>query len=455
MPLCVMVNGREVSVSSAPPHLSLLAWLRSQGWMGAKEGCAEGECGACAVGLGTRGPDGVTRYEAVNSCLVPLATLHERAVLSVEGVAGAGTLHPVQEALIEHGASQCGYCTPGFVVSLVCAYHADDASLADPETLAGNLCRCTGYRPIRDAQAALAASPRVVRALPQLSPVRDHSAALPSVHSPHTLAEALALRASDPEATVIAGGTDLMVYANQRGTRFTRLLSLERVAELRTLARTESALVIGAALPLSALAHAELPELPVLHSWLSLFASPLVRRRATLGGSLITASPIGDAAPLLLALDARGVLASTRGTRSLPLDALFVGYRQSALAADELLTELHIPLPTAPVQRFYKVAKRQQDDISSVAAAFALELDPDGRVVRFRAAYGGIAATPVRAIEAEQVALGRPWDAATHERVREALRGLGTPLSDARASAAYRRAMVTALFDKWVAEVTP
>jgi xanthine dehydrogenase small subunit len=469
------INGQNVIVNDVDPHCTLLEWLRASGRTGTKEGCAEGECGACAVAFVARDVNGRPRYEAVNSCLVSLPEVHGRTLVSVEGVARPrtpsqpGELHPVQQALVEAGGSQCGYCTPGFVMSLFAEYYRPGRSGYDPEAIAGNLCRCTGYRPIVDAARRLEPAPLDDPWLVQLGPegappgadvlpALDYAANGHRFLRPESLDGVFAALERYPGAVLLGGGTDLMVYSNQRHVRYPVLVSLASVAELRTLAWQGGELVLGAGLPLShiesALEGERGAELRLLTELLPLFSSRLIRNRATLGGNLGTASPIGDAPPALLALGAELSLASAKGVRRVPLSDFFVDYRKTALAAGELIVSVHVPLPLPRVQRFYKVSKRVLDDISSIAAAFALDLDPAGRVERLRVAYGGIAAVPLRAHAIERAALGRPWDEATLNALQQAAGGLGTPLSDHRASAEYRRAMIGSLLERFFWETS-
>jgi len=396
---------------------------------------------------------------------VPLGDAHGRVVVSVEGVAAHHpTLHPVQAALVQSGGSQCGYCTPGFVVSSFAEYYRPGRAGYDPEALGGNLCRCTGYRPIIDAARLLGPPPpgdpwleRLAAARPLLASEASGGEAR-SFHRPGSLAAAFELLARYPDAALIAGGTDVMVEVNQRHVRHPALVSLAAVPELARLELGERELVVGAAVPLSALERALEAEgradARLLRELLPLFSSRLIRNRATLGGNLATASPIGDAPPVLLALEAELSLASARGVRRLPLVDFFLDYRKTQLAPGELIVAVHVARPAPPIQRFYKVSKRRMDDISSVSAAFALELDPAGRVERLRAAYGGIAAVPLRAVELERLAEGRAWDAATLHELQQAAGLLGTPLSDHRASAAYRRAMIGALLARFFSETS-
>jgi xanthine dehydrogenase small subunit len=450
------LNGRDVEASGVDPNTTLLAWLRQRGLTGTKEGCAEGECGACAVVLVRASGHGRSRYEPVNSCLLLLGAVADHEVISVEGVARNGELHPVQEAMVRLGGSQCGYCTPGFVMSLFAEHYREGRAETgfDVESIAGNLCRCTGYRPIREAGRSLpmidAADPhaaRLTEPAPTPTPLR-YEAGSRRFFRPTSLAPALQLLAEHPDAKLISGGTDLVVELNQRHTRFDTFVSLDAVSELRVFEETDEALTIGAAVTLSEIEARVGQRVPMLGELLPLFSSRLIRNRATLGGNLATASPIGDSPPVLLALGAEVGIASLAGERRLPLEQLFVGYRQTALAPGELLTTVRIPKPFPSLARFYKVSKRHHDDISTVAAAFALELDAAGTVTAARLAYGGIAATPVRAHAAEQALLGKRWSREAVDEAKAALEGAYTPMTDQRGSAGYRQAMITRLVDK-------
>lgn len=488
MPAAVFeLNGQTVSVDDVDPHCTLLDWLRASGRTGSKEGCAEGECGACAVAFLSRDAEGRPIFMPVNSCLVSLPDVHGRALVSVEGVSPPGAaLHPVQQALVEAGGSQCGYCTPGFVMSLFCEYYRPGRAGYDPEAISGNLCRCTGYRPIIAAAQSLSAPAATDTWLLRLAAERAPRPALDAgitstAAGGSTIAGPRFFRARScedlgqillehPDAVLLAGGTDLMVYANQRGTRYPALVSVAALGELQHFGVAPSPhggteFVIGAALPLAQLERLleRSPlgaELDLLRQLLPLFSSRLIRNRATLGGNLATASPIGDSPPVLLALAAELTLGAATGTRRLPLAAFFVGYRKTLLNPGEWIQSVHVPRPAPELQRFYKVSKRVLDDISTVAAAFALDLRPPSApggaptVERLRVAYGGIAATPIRATALEELAAGQPWNEATLALLCAAARDLGTPLSDQRGSGAYRRAMTEKLLQRFYFEST-
>jgi xanthine dehydrogenase small subunit len=446
------LNGATVALDGAAPGESLLRWLRGRHVTGTKEGCADGDCGACSVVLVERGhPDG-PRYAAVNSCLLPLGLLPGREVLTVEALADGERLHPVQSALVDCAGSQCGYCTPGFVMSLFAGYYSREL---DDATTEGNLCRCTGYRPIRAATAALDAMPapddrfrRLLDAPLPPSPAQ----ALPGFHVPATVDEALALKAADPDAMWVAGATDLGVALSHHRAPAARYIALDRIDALQVLEIDDAQVRIGAAVPLSRVEVALHGIFPALDALLHAFAARQVKNRATLGGNLGTASPIGDLLPLLLALDAEIELVGPRGARMLPADGYFLGYRHTRRAADELIRAVLLPRRNGVAASGYKVAKRQTDDISIVAAVFALQLDDGGRVSHARLAYGGMAAVPLRARRAEALLQGRRLDAATVDAVCIALGAEFEPLSDHRASADYRRALAANLFRRHVEE---
>ncbi len=454
-PLAFWLNNRRVSVNHAGG--TLLDFIRAQGLTGAKEGCAEGECGACTVVLVTPRAGG-SEYRAVNSCLMLAAMAAGHEIFTVEALAADGKLSDVQQAMAAGGGSQCGYCTPGFVMSMFAEqYRPGRSGPCDPHELGGNLCRCTGYRPIRDAALSLGPAPdgdfldRLSRPAPLLEAIEHETADL-RFSRPVSIQQCLSILAGDPEARLISGGTDLVVESNLRGRRWPHLVSLEAIPELREFSEGASAVTIGAALPLNDIAMhwSNAPE--VLLPWLRLFASPPLRNRATLGGSLATASPIGDGAPLLLALDARVHVASQREHRIIPLHSFFTGYRRTVLAPDELITAIEIPKPLPEFVRFYKVAKRRMDDISTVAAAMAMDWDASGKVARARFAFGGVAAIPLRTVAAEDAVLGQRWNEAAVERVQAALDRTLSPIGDHRGSAAYRLAVAKSLVDKFLWE---
>jgi xanthine dehydrogenase small subunit len=449
-PLEFLLNGRPVAIEDGSFHMTLLDFLRARGLTGSKEGCAEGECGACAVAVVAE-HGSASAYRIVNSCLLPLPLAAQHEILTVESLATGAGLAPAQQAMAGAGGSQCGYCTPGFVMSLFAEqYRPGRQGPCDPLALSGNLCRCTGYRPIRDAALALGPAPagplrdRLDRAAPRID-----AATAQGFSRPSTVEACVATLAADPEATVIAGGSDLGVESNLRGRRWAHLVSLEAIDELRAYTETSTSVMLGAALPLTDVGRRWTTAPAVLHEWLELFASPTIRNRATLGGNLATASPIGDAAPLLLALDALVHAAGPEGRRTIPLSSFFVGYRRTALRPREILTAIEIPKPLPAFVRFYKVAKRRMDDISTVAAAMAMDWESSGHIRAARFAFGGVAATPLRVPDAEGAVLNQPWNQVTVERAQRIIGTTLTPMSDHRGSKEYRLDVSKSLVEKF------
>jgi xanthine dehydrogenase small subunit len=475
------VNGRPESLAGATPHTTVLDWLRDRGLTGAKEGCAEGECGACSIMVARPGLGDPSRtdWTAINACLVPAAGLDGQEIVTAEGLGRPDALHPVQREMADRGGSQCGYCTPGFICSMAAEFYrrdrapiqgtqdtADDgehgANGFDLHALSGNLCRCTGYRPIKDAAYALGEAPgddpfvvRREQPAPAAAATRISADGAEFVR-PSDLAEALQVLAAHPEATLVAGFTDVGVEVNLRSSRPALVVAIDRLPELRGLEVDEHEIRIGAGLTLTEIERLLDGRVPLLAELFPQFASRLIRNGATIGGNLGTGSPIGDTPPVLLALDAALVLASSgpAGTvteRSVPLADYFTGYRQTVCRPDELIREIRIPLPLARLTAFHKIAKRRFDDISSLAVGFALDVT-DGVVRRARIGLGGVAATPIRAVAVEDALVGRPWTAETVEPAAAALAEVGTPIDDHRASSRYRAAMLGQSLRKLYAE---
>jgi xanthine dehydrogenase small subunit len=448
-----VLNGETVREDEIAPQVTLLDYIRSRGLTGAKEGCAEGECGACAVLFVTASEKSRSAYQAVNSCLIPLPAAAGYEVYTVESLAESGTLCEAQRAMAERGGSQCGYCTPGFIVSMFAEQFRPRRNGFDTDTLGGNLCRCTGYRPIRDAMRSLGPPPdtamrrRLELPARPVAPMHYESAG-GRYSRPCSLAECLKLAADDDSAQFVAGNTDLGVATNLRHRRFSHLISLDGVLELREFRNAPDAIEIGAGLTLTEISDRWIDAPDLFREWLRLFASPLLRNRATLGGNLATASPIGDSAPMLLALDAELTIAGTKGERTIPLHSFFRAYRQTALERGEVIRSVRIPKPFPMQARFYKIAKRRVDDISTVAAGIALRTDDSGRVAS-RIALGGVAPIPLRAFEAEEALA-----AGDREGAKEILRRTLDPIGDHRGSAAYRLAMAQSLIDKFLWSLT-
>lgn len=480
-PLNFIRRGQRVSLVNVPPDRTLLDLLREDlGATGTKEGCGEGDCGACTVVLGEIAlEDGLEqlRYRAINACIRLAHSIDGMALWTAEDLAvdplirstagqaatptapvSAAALHPAQEAMVQCHGSQCGFCTPGFVMSLFAMYQNRTArgqaiTRADAvHDLSGNLCRCTGYRPIFDAAQAMGALPaqsvdeaQLLQKLKLLA--QDGKALGPQTTYllPSTEAELLAARAEHPQAQVVAGCTDVGLWVTKQHRQFAQVLDVTRAAELRSVAHGDNHLVIGAAVPLADAYFALQRHWPELARFTSRFAGVPVRNSGTMGGNVANGSPIGDSMPLLIALRAQVELGSVRGTRRLPLEDLYTGYRTNVMAPDELVLRLHVPLPTYGERlRAYKVSKRLDDDISAVCLVLNLTLQ-DGRITAASIGAGGVAATPARATGAEQAIAGQPWTEANAQALGAALQAQFQPISDMRASSEYRRAMLAAL----------
>lgn len=431
--------------------MTLLEYLRQSRCVGTKEGCGDGDCGACTVVVVGKDATGEAQYQAVNSCLIPVASVAGREIITVEGVAN-GQLHPVQAALVETGGSQCGYCTPGIVMSLFAGYHSGEL---DDGCVEGNLCRCTGYLPIRRAAQQLVEQEgeKAVLQPPEWTELA-YEGKNGVFYRPPALEEVLALLQQHPEAVLVAGATDLGLELSQHTRPFPVMISLEAVAEMLEIHQIETGVEIGAAVPLRQI-EKQLPGIfPSLDAMLHLFASRQIRNRATIGGSLATASPIGDLAPVFLALDGTLKLRSSQGERIVPISEFFTGYRQTILQKGEVIVSVELPtgLSSGAVKRLnrsYKICKRGTDDISTVAAAFTVELDAANQIIQARLAYGGVAATPIRAIAIENALIGKSWTWETIQEIKPLLRETFQPLSDLRGSAEYRKLLIGNLFEKF------
>ncbi len=454
------LNGQLQQVSGLPATTTLLRYLRDQLRLtGTKEGCAEGDCGACSVALLERRSDDSAAWRAVDACLLFLPMLHGKQVFTVEGLREAGLAtrpadqgcHPVQRAVVDLRASQCGFCTPGVVMSLFEACYRDDLAADDAqaldEQLAGNLCRCTGYRPIREAAQAVAGlrpPDRFLQALQAGAPPPPTALSYRSQDQlylqPADLDALWLARDRHPEAQLVAGGTDVGLEVTQHQRHFSVLIGLEAIDELRVFDASPQGWTIGAGLSMTQLQERMGAELPALGKMLSVFGARQIRNRGTVGGNLCTASPVGDLAPVMMALGATAVAAGPQGERQIPMADFFPAYRRTALREDEILLRLFVPRPPPGVfATSYKVSKRRELDISAVSAGMYLALDEKGRVARLRLAYGGVAATPVRARHTERALLGRPWSPDEVRRASLVLSQDFTPISDLRGSARYRR----------------
>jgi xanthine dehydrogenase small subunit len=461
-------RGQIHQISGAVPTRTVLQYLREDlRRTGTKEGCAEGDCGACTVVIGElTGAAGQEELHlrAVNSCIQFLPSLDGKALFTVEDLAAGDTLHPVQQALVDRHGSQCGFCTPGFAMSLFALYENRETCPEREEidhTLSGNLCRCTGYRPIIDAARDAYALPRrtldrqpVIAALKELAklPPLDYVAAGRRSHSPRTLAELAELREKLPEARLVAGGTDLGLWVTKLGRDLGEIILLGAVGELKRIQIGPSRLEIGAGVSLTDAFAALTAFEPQWDELARRFASLPVKNAGTLGGNVANGSPIGDSMPSLIALGCRVVLQKGDTTREMALEDFYIDYQKTALQRGEFVRSLILDAPQAPLHRLfrsYKVAKRLDQDISAVAAGLAVHLDEEGVIRRARLAFGGMAATPKRAAACEAAMLGRPWDTDTVRLGMAALKEDYTPFSDVRASSAYRLSVAANLLQRF------
>ncbi len=448
------------------PDTSILSLLREHlALKGTKEGCASGDCGACTVAIGDLSTD-ISRFSSANACITPAHQLHGKHLVTVEGLAQAGELHPAQRAMIDAHGSQCGFCTPGIIMSLF-TLHCDLTQRPAPLTqqrleaaLGGNLCRCTGYRPIRDAALRMNDTPHEP---PQwfdatLSASED-SSQLPSplgestfFAQPLTLAALTALRQSAPQARLVAGGTDLWLENTQRLATLSQVIDVSRVAELLNVEKatfeSKSGWWIGAGVTYTQLEPLFEEHFSAFAHLLHRLGSQQIRNRGTLGGNIANASPIGDTPPVLLVLGAQVELASTNGKRYLALEDFFLDYKKTALAADEVIARIFIPQSINGSQlRVWKLSKRREDDISALLGAFSYRLER-GTLHDVRIAFGGMAATPQRAKAAEAALEGRTLTADVFRTAQQALDEDFQPMSDVRGSQHYRQQAAKNLIER-------
>ncbi|TDH63397.1 xanthine dehydrogenase [Dankookia rubra] len=438
--IMLVLNGTPVTLPACTsPTMTLLDWLRGPaGLTGTKEGCAEGDCGACTVVL--EQPDG--HRAPINACLAMLGQLHGLAVRTVEGLRGAeGAAHPVQHLLAEGDATQCGFCTPGITMSAWA--HAREGG-AVHEALAGNLCRCTGYRPIIEAFSRLEDDGASPPALPAAASA-SFAAAGQVFHHPASLAELLVLRAAQPEAMLLAGGTDLGLLVSEHRQRPPAVIGLLGVPELQALSANAAGIDIGAAVSYARLLRLLDGRLAPLAAMMTRLGSRQIRALGSIGGNLGTASPIGDALPPLLVLGASLRIASVRGERCTTAEDFLIGYRKTTLAPDEVIVSVHVPRPAeGAVLACEKVSKRHDQDISAISAAFLVRAEA-GRIAGAQLAFGGMGPMAARAKHAEAMLAGALLAPACFADAADELAKDFAPLSDLRGSAAYRLAAAQGL----------
>jgi len=460
-----VLDGELVEANDITATTTLLNFLRERRELtGTKEGCAEGDCGACTVAVGELEGERL-RWSAVNSCIRFVPTLDGKEVVTVQGLAGHdGRLHPVQQALVDHHGSQCGFCTPGFVMSLFTHYLelGDETPTRDGllAALSGNLCRCTGYRPIMDAGLAMmnypapsrwnvedAHAPERVARLRALQ--RSDNLTVPDYTAPRSLAEFASAYAAHPESLILAGGTDIGLWATKQLRTLPPLLYIGDVVELNTVMHMQDEMLIGAAVRLEDAFEQLVTAYPQLQELAVRFGSRPIRNSGTLCGNIANGSPIGDAIPALIAIGTTVRLRRDTATREIPLEDLYQGYQKKNLLPGEFVEALSVPMPKPDTRfAFYKIAKRIDQDISAVCAGIAVTVNA-GLVEQARIAYGGMAATPRRALKTEQALTGQRWSEEALEAAARRLPEDYTPLSDMRASAAYRSTVAANLLRRF------
>jgi xanthine dehydrogenase small subunit len=449
-----LLDGRLMCVENPPRTMTVLEYLREVAHRtGTKEGCAEGDCGACTVVLGALDRcSGRIQYRAVNSCIRFLPTIDGHELVTVESLSAPdGTAHPVQQAMIDHHASQCGFCTPGFVMSLFALYLQEPAPSRDRvmEALSGNLCRCTGYRPILDAGVQMGSYPTPAhwdRETPQSashcdglrSIRRERSLRLPGFFAPQSVEELAAELEREPGSLLLAGGTDVGLWVTKQLRDLPPIVYVGAVEELQQVRREVTGIEIGAAVSLTDGWRELVNAYPTLAEMAQRFGSPPVRNSGTLCGNLANGSPIGDALPVLIALDAELILRRGARERGLPLEQFYLGYQRTALEPGEFVYAVKVPAPQpAHWVSAYKLSKRFDQDISALSVALSVRVE-SGRVAAARIAFGGLAAVAARAVATERALIGSAWNESSIDSAVEKLAEDFKPLTDMRASSAYR-----------------
>ncbi len=448
------INGREKSVGGRAAFLTLANYLREQGATGTKVVCAEGDCGACSVLVRHGSGD----FMVVNSCIQSLLQLDGCSIVTVEGIADGDSLHPVQQSMIDHYGSQCGYCTPGFVVAMAGLTEAgqplDEQAVKDG--LTGNLCRCTGYEPIVKAALATnaAAAPRLRDRYPGIED--DHRSVLieadgRAFFAPISLGEAIRFKRDHATATILQGGTDVGVWVNKRDFNAPAMLSLAKINELGEISFEESRIVVGANVSLTEFEAAVRDTIPELHGILRIFGSPQIKNAGTLVGNIANGSPIADTLPYLFVAGAELELAGAGGIRRVPVERFYRGYKTFDLNPDEIITRVVVPVVTTKadrVLRLYKVSRRTDLDISAFTAAILLRVD-EGRIAAAKIAYGGVAPVVMRMPKLEAFLAGKRLEPETFEEAGAIARGEVSPISDVRGSREYRLQLCENILQKF------
>jgi xanthine dehydrogenase small subunit len=472
-----ILNNETVALNDFGPTDTLLDYLRLQKRLtGTKEGCAEGDCGACTVLVG-RLVDGSLRYETVNACIRFMGSLHGTHIVTIEHLAGkAGALHPVQQAMVDYHGSQCGFCTPGFVMSLYGLWlSSSKPSRADIEkALQGNLCRCTGYEPIiKAAESVTAAKPSAL-----FDPIeRDRSSIMSRLWAislnetitvskdangetcrsiiPSSLSDFAAAYAAEPKATIVAGSTDVGLWVTKQMRALNPVIFINHLSELQSISVGDGGITIGAGVTYAQAFEVVAKNIPAFARLIDRIGGQQVRNMGTIGGNIANGSPIGDTPPALIALGATLTLRSASGSRTILLEKYFVDYGKQDRFSGEFVEKIFVPIPAADTHfAVYKISKRRDEDISALCAAYHLKLDEAGHVEDIRIAFGGMAATPKRATKLEEALTGQPWNKETIDVVRDTLNEDFQPLSDWRATAEYRQLTAKNLLTRFLLETS-
>ena len=449
------LNNKRVDVTDISPTTTLLNYLRENLHLtGTKEGCAEGDCGACTVSIADIDHKGTRQYRAINSCLLLVASLNGKHIYTVEGLSSGTHLHPVQSAMVEKLGSQCGFCTPGIIMSMFSACYRKDMNeeWQLDDQMCGNLCRCTGYRPIREAAVKTAGLCPTDEFQKQLDDYEPKKVAISfkkgqrKFFMPISFKELWSIISKNPVHRFVSGATDLGLDITKRHCEYECLISLEGLVQLKRIDSMPSGWRIGAFVPLSDIELEFQDTLPTLSQMLRYFGARQIKNRATLGGNLCNASPIGDTPPALMSLEAVVVLMSSHGERRLPLSKFFRSYRKTVLEPGEILAYVEVPHANSDAYYgSYKVSKRRELDISAVAAGMRIETDSRNKIIDVCLAYGGMAATPKRAVRTEAALIGKPWTMETVDSVKHMLEIDFRPMDDQRGSAWFRQRLATNL----------